>query len=286
MQALLAFLKKYFYWLLFLGLEAFSVMLLFWFNTYQASAWYTAANSVAGRVNGWYAEAVSYINLKQANTQLTAQNTYLQTQVAALREELDKVNRKEGINERSVRDSLKGYEMIHARVISNSLHKEKNYIVINKGEADGVKVDMGVVGGGGVVGIVFLTSSHYSLVLPVLHVKSNISCRVRHSQYFGSLQWTGGSTTTAYLYDIPRYARIGKGAFVETSGYSAIFPPGIFVGRVTEVSNAPDGLSLQLKVNLGTDFANLTDVDVVYTHHKAQVDGLYRKLDEFETKKK
>ena len=286
MQALLDFLKKYSYWLLFLGLEAFSLILLFRFNTYQASVWYTAANSVAGKMNGWYAEAISYVNLKQTNTRLTAQNTYLQTQVAALREVLDKTTETPSINERSVMDSLAGYELIPAQVVSNSLRKEKNYIIINRGEADGVQANMGVVGGGGVVGTVFLTGSHYSLVLPVLHVKSNISCRIRHSRYFGSLQWNGGSSTSAYLCDIPRYARIGKGSFVETSGYSSIFPPGIFVGRVTEVTNAPDGLSLQLRVNLGTDFARLTDVNVVYNKERKQVENLHQQLKDFELTKK
>ena len=82
------------------------------------------------------------------------------------------------------------------------------------------------------------------------------------------------------------YARIGKGSFVETSGYSSIFPPGIFVGRVTEVTNAPDGLSLQLRVNLGTDFARLTDVNVVYNKERKQVENLHQQLKDFELTKK
>ena len=51
-----------------------------------------------------------------------------------------------------------------AKVVSNSAERADNYLVIDKGEDDGVKPEMGVVGGGGVVGIVYLTGKHHSLV--------------------------------------------------------------------------------------------------------------------------
>ena len=50
---------------------------------------------------------------------------------------------------------------------------------------------------------------------------------------------------------------------VETSGYSAIFPKGISVGKIIGIYNSPDGLSYRLKVHLSTDFACLRDVCVL-----------------------
>ena len=64
------------------------------------------------------------------------------------------------------------------------------------------------------------------------------------------------------------------GQAVETSGYSAVFPPGIFVGRVRKVRNSSDGQSYRLDVTLGTNFANLRDVSVVTTPYKAEIDTL------------
>lgn len=78
----------------------------------------------------------------------------------------------------------------------------------------------------------------------------------------------------AYVDDIPRYARVKKGEAVETSGYSSVFPPGIFVGRIRSISNSPDGQSYKLDVTLGTNFANLRDVEVVATPYKAEIDTL------------
>ena len=72
-------------------------------------------------------------------------------------------------------------------------------LLINKGTADGVRSEMGVVNGSGVVDIVYLTSSHHSIVIPVLNSKSSISCKIKKSDYFGFLKWDGGSSEYAYV---------------------------------------------------------------------------------------
>lgn len=284
MNALIDFIKKYNYWVVFILLEVISLTLLFRYNKYQGSVWFTQTNSVAAKVNGIYTDMESYIHLDEVNRHLTKQNTVLQLQVNQLREQLAEATKEENINDRHILDTLQGYKIYNARVVSSSIIKHDNYIVIDKGEADGIKPEMGVVGGGGVVGVVCITNTHYSLVLPIINVKSSISCRIRRSGYYGSLRWKGTSIYYANLVDIPQYAKAKKGDAIETSGYSTIFPPGLFVGKVREVSNAPDGLSLQLLVNLGTNFGNLRDVCVFENLHKADVQELYDKLNKTEEK--
>lgn len=274
MHNLLEFLKKYNYWFLFIVLEIISGTLLFHFNQFQGSVWFTSANEVVARIDRQYADMMAFIRLKQVNKDLTRQNIRLQRQVNELRAALSKANHVPTPTERQVLDSLKGYSLIEARVVSNSILKSENYIVIDKGQDDGVHTEMGVIASGGVVGIVVYAGRHYSMILPTINVKSNISCRIRHSNYFGSLQWDGGSSLYAYLNDVPRYAKIKVGDYVETSGYSTVFPSGIFVGRVVSVDNAPDGLSLQMKVNLSTDFGALSDVCVVVNDERAELESL------------
>ena len=150
-----------------------------------------------------------------------------------------------------------------AKVVSNSVNSHDNLITIDKGSADGISKDMGVVSGNGVVGIVYMVSKHYSVVMPVINSHSRVSCSIRGRGYFGYLHWTGGASNIAYVEDIPRHAHFKRGDWVETSGYSSIFPPGIIVGKIVEVYNSPDGLSYRLKVNLSTDFGNLRDVCVI-----------------------
>lgn len=88
-------------------------------------------------------------------------------------------------------EMLSNYRLIPAKVVDNSIDKPQNFITINKGTADGVREDMGVACGNGVVGIVYLVSKHYSVVIPVLNTESNISCAINGRGYFGYLHWRG-----------------------------------------------------------------------------------------------
>ena len=251
-----------------------SLALLFRFNSYQGSVWFSAANSAVARIDGFYGNTLAYINLNEVNKDLTARNIQLQREAELLRSQLHQFTKDTTLTEQIMHEKLKDYTMIPATVVSNSNERDNNYLVIDKGTIDGIKPEMGVVGGGGVVGIVYLTGPHRSLVIPVTNRKSSISCRVRGQSYFGYLQWDGSSMRRAYVDDIPRYARVKKGEAVETSGYSSVFPPGIFVGRIRSISNSPDGQSYKLDVTLGTNFANLRDVEVVATPYKAEIDTL------------
>ena len=160
-------------------------------------------------------------------------------------------------------EMLRTYKLIPAKVVSNSLNKRDNFITLDKGSADGIKKDMGVVCGTGVVGIVYLTSLHYSVVIPVLNSQSNISVSIRGRGYFGYLHWSGGGSGIAYVDDVPLHAHFKLHDQIVTSGYSSVFPPGILAGTILHVYNSSDGLSYRLMIRLSTDFGNLRDVCVI-----------------------
>ena len=264
MKNLLAFLTKYYHWLMLLLLEVASGVLLFQYNSYQGSVWFSSANVVVGKVYEWDASVRSFFSLTRSNEELTLRNFYLERQVSQLRRLYGDLTRDTTIMERQELEVLSRYQLIPAKVVSNTLNKNDNLITIDKGRADGVEKDMAVACGTGVVGVVYMTSDHYSVIIPVLNVTSSrISCAIRGRGYFGYLQWYGGDPSVAYFEDIPRHARFKRGDWVETSGYSAIFPPGILVGKIEKIYNSVDGLSYRLKVRLSTDFACLRDVAVI-----------------------
>ena len=124
------------------------------------------------------------------------------------------------------------------------------------------------------VGVVYMVSEHYSIVMPVLNVNSRVSCTIRKRGYFGYLRWSGGDPTVAYVEDIPRHAHFKRGDWVETNGYSSIFPQGVPAGKIIQVYNSSDGLSYRLKVRLATDFGNLRDVYVLSDKSIAERAGL------------
>lgn len=274
MRNLLDFLQRNNHFFVFLLLEALSFALMFRFNSYHGSVCFTAANSAVTKVDGLFQQTAAFLRLSEVNGELTKSNIRLQEENNALRDALADATRDTTLTERLMREKLAGYDMLPAKVVSNGCGRANDFLVIDRGESDGVRPEMGVVGGGGVVGIVYLTGSHNSLVIPITNRKSSVSCRVRGQGYFGFLQWDGTSRRRATLDEVPRYARVKRGDVVETSGYSAVFPPGIFVGRVRSVGNSSDGQSFKLDVVLGTNFANLRDVAVVTTPYKAEIDTL------------
>ena len=263
MRNLLDFLARHNHWILFLFLEVVSFVLLFQYNSYQGSVWFSSANAVTGKVYAAKASVDQYFSLVEVNRQLTARNLYLEREVSKMAEAQATLAHDTTYLERLQRSMLARYKSIPARVVSNSLDKLDNFITIDKGSADGVKKDMGVACGYGVVGIVYLVNTHYSVVIPVLNNKSNISCSIDGRDYFGYLHWSGDAPNIAYLDDVPRHARFKIGDRVVTSGYSAVFPEGLLVGKVKKVFNSEDGLSYRVQVVLSTDFANLRDVCVI-----------------------
>lgn len=264
MRNLLNFLIRYNYWFLFLLLEVASFVLLFRFNHYQQSIYFTSANEVSGKVYEVSGGIASYFNLKSANDDLLDRNMSLEQRVSALQKAL----LEKGMDSVKLKSldlvSPDAYQIFKARAIKNSVNLVDNYIVLDKGRSAGIQPEMGVVGVNGVVGIVYKVSPHYSLVISLLNSKSSISCKILGSDYFGYLKWENGDSRYAYLKDLPRHAEFNLGDTVVTSGYSAVFPEGIMVGTVDDMSDSHDGLSYLLKIKLSTDFGRLSNVRVIF----------------------
>lgn len=265
MHNLTEFLAKHNHWFVFLVLEVVSMVLLFRCNSYQGSVWFSSANAVTGKVYEWDSAVESFFSLSGVNSQLTQRNAFLEQQVRMLDDSIARLTRSQeaAVTRLSSMVPFQGCRLIPAKVVANMVNRYDNLITIDKGSADGVKRDMGVVCGMGVVGIVYLVSEHYSIVIPALNSHSNISCTIQRRGYFGYLRWRGGSSQLAYLEDVPRHAHFKLGDNVVTSGYSSVFPPGVMVGKVLHVFNSADGLSYRVQVKLSTDFARLRDVCLV-----------------------
>ncbi len=86
MRNLLDFLARHYHWFLFLLLETVSVILLFRYNSYQGSVWFSSANAVAGKVYAWSSAVEQYFSLTEVNEKLTQRNLYLERQLSAVAE--------------------------------------------------------------------------------------------------------------------------------------------------------------------------------------------------------
>lgn len=272
------------HWLVFILLETMSAVMLFNAGRYQGSVWLTAANSFVATTTEWEAGLAAYMRLGEVNRSLVAENVALQVNIDSLRSELYRLRRDTaGLTDR-MRRPVRGLIVTEAQVVSNSVTRRDNFLTLSRGELDGVRPEMGVVSGLGVVGIVYKTSAHYSIVVSVLNSHSEISCRLRGSDFFGYLRWRGGSTREATLEEVPRHATVRRGDVVETSGFSDVFPPGIFVGRVVSKETSPDGLSYTIRVRLGADPSLVRDVVVFANPRHQELDTLQTRVANLEQK--
>lgn len=262
MRNLINFIIDHYHWALFLLLEVIGLTLFFSRDGYQRTSLISSTNSVVGWIYEGKSKVTTFFNLAQTNEELTSANVYLNLRVKQLQDELEKLQDAEAPRKDSL-NPLAGYKVIPAKVVNNSVHLKDNLLTIDKGTADGVDKDMGVVSGNGVVGIVYMAGTHYSIVIPVLNSHSNISCMIERRRYFGYLHWTGGASNMAYVDDVPRHAHFKLYERMVTSGYSTVFPEGIPVGKIIHVYNSPDGVSYRIQVHLYTDFSTLRDVMVI-----------------------
>lgn len=263
MRKLLQFLYKNNHWFLFILLEVASVILIFRFNSYQHSVYLTSANAVYGKAMELTYSVTSYFHLKSINEELLDRNMELEKRIAVL-DNIIRESKSIEAEERLLRTShLSNYKLYAAHVVNNSIINVDNYITINKGSNDGIKADMGVVNGNGVVGIVYKTSPKYSLVMSLLNSRIDFSCKILSSNYHGNFVWEYGNSSFAYLRDLPRHATFSLGDTIVTSGHSGIFPEGVMVGTIDDVSDIDDGLSYYLRIKLSVDFGKLDGVRVI-----------------------
>ena len=174
MHNLIEFFIRYKYWFVFLLLEACSLIMLFRSNSYQGSVYFTTANTVAGTYYSVISDLTSFFGLKEVNEGLSSDNARLLLQIQELKDEVSKLK----TDTVETQGYGLGHKLIDAKVVNATLHRNNNLITINKGSADGVHPEMGVICSRGVVGIVSMTSEHYSIVKPLVNTTSTSSCRL------------------------------------------------------------------------------------------------------------
>lgn len=258
MKSLLNFIYKYHYFILFILLECLSVFLVIQYNNYQHSSFINSSSSLSGNVYSSMHGVTQYFNLKEKNKELVET-------VARYSNQDKKAFKENTISLSEIYDSVfvQQYEYVAAQVINNSVNKQNNYLTLNVGRKQGVKKGMAVVSQKGAIGIVKDVSENYASVISILNQNLKISAMVKKNSYFGTLQWEGNNYQYTTLYDLPNHISLQKGDTIITSGYSAIFPKGEFLGRVNMVQKSEGGEFLYVRVKLAEDFKKLTNVFVV-----------------------
>ena len=115
----------------------------------------------------------------------------------------------------------------------------------------------------GIVGVVRNVSENYASVISLLNTKLGISVKLKKNGYFGSASWSGMHYTDLSVKEIPNHVPIMIGDTIITSGYSTIFPEGIFIGTINKFTQKEGSNFYNISVKLSTNFKTLSYVYVV-----------------------
>ena len=261
MYKLIEFIRRIYVVLLFIVIEAIAL------NYYAHSSYYTQAKilSHANRVTGGVQSAIfgvrHYFTLRHENELLSERIADLEMELAVYREQVAAA----GIDSLQPHiDELSQYRYTTARIVSNSIARDRNYITLNSGIMHGVTENMAVISPDGVmVGYVIGCSERYSVVMPLLNIDFRTSGKIAGDDHFGSISWGGGSPYKMEMTELSKYADIEVGDEVVSSGLSHYFPEGVKIGYVESYSLNDTQTAYDVVIRLAADVTKISNVIVI-----------------------
>jgi len=258
MRYLFDFLRKQYFYFLFLFLEIISMVLLFNHNAYQNSAFAHISSNMTGSLLEISSNIYDYFSLREKNRMLSEDNAKLHSNLPGSFYTADSASF-------YLHDTIYQleYKYISAKVISNTTNKRSNFLMLSKGRKQGIENHMGVIIGNRIVGQVVSVSEHFSWVMSVLNKDSRISGKFKKNDQLVNIEWNGGSYLTGDVKEIPNHVVIEKGDTIITSGNSDIFPEGLLIGTIDEFTITQDENFNKARLLFLTDFNSLSYVEVI-----------------------
>lgn len=186
---------------------------------------------------------------------IESENIELRRQLEALKEELN------------ITYTLSDYEYLNATVISRNVGYWYNKITIDKGTYNGVKKDMVVINSNGLIGKVIRTTTFTADVrlLTTSDTNNKISVHISNgdNNLYGLINGYDYENNILELEGISNTRDVNIGDYVYTSGLGGIFPSGILIGSVTEITTDSYDLAKIIKVKPASDFNNLNYVSIL-----------------------
>ena len=290
MYRLARILKRYYPVILFVILEMTTINFYAHSTSYTRATLLATANHITGRVSSLFITISDYFSLAKTNKMLLERLARAESQLAtptpytfvdtepivtqsdtppitdtSIDNADDVVTTADDKNSSVQPQSLiaEKYRFTTARIISNSIARQDNFFVIDKGTKDGITENMAILApNGGVAGYVYSCSENFAVCMSILNRRFSIGGQIKNTDFFGSAAWDGTDTREVTLTEIPRYAQVAEGDTI-LSAYSLRFPPGCPVGTVLSAGESPDGTTQIIRLRLTARIGALSDVLVV-----------------------
>lgn len=186
---------------------------------------------------------------------IEAENIELRRQLETLKEELN------------INYTLSDYEYLNATVVNRNVGYWHNKITINKGTYNGVEKDMVVISSKGLIGKVIKTSTFTSDVrlITTSDTSNKISVHISNgdNNLYGLINSYDYNKNVLELEGISNTKDVNIGDYVYTSGLGGVFPTGILIGIVEEITTDSYDLAKIIKVKPSADFNDINYVSIL-----------------------
>lgn len=219
-------------------------------------------------------------NLKNLSDVMT-ENEQLRAKIDELTTELNsvKLEQYELDNLRTLYDldqKYPSYEKVAANVIGKSSGNWFHIFTIDKGSNDGIEVDMNVIAGSGLVGIVTDVGPNYAKVTSIINDTSKVSGMVTTTSdnlvVSGSLQSMNENMVIEFNNLNDRDGKVAVNDPVVTSAVSSVYQQGILIGYISSIETDSNNLTCSGTITPAVDFEHLEEV-LVILNKKQQIDN-------------
>lgn len=278
MRNVFIFIKRYAVFILFLTLQVLSLYMLFSYNRFHNSYYGMISGEIAGRINYQVNNIEEYFSLRKENKKLRELNARLRSLIPSGNVLADTTSKiiMDSIYIDSVKQYLQ-YEYLSAKIISNSVFLQQNYLTLHRGSDQGVELNMAVIGTDGIIGTVVGVSKNMSIVMGLLHKQSKVIAVLKKGSGLGEITWDGKDPRYLLLRKIPKTVVAKIGDEVVSSPYSDKFPPGTKIGWVVEVKQDSETNTYILKVKTAVDFYNVQHAYIVKNYLGKEMDDIKNK---------
>lgn len=267
MQQIFNFIVRFKTGLTFLLLMFVALFLTVEAHSYHTSKWVSSTNFISASIFEFKSGITDYIGLYSENEKLTLENTRLRNKLLNLEE-----NAIFDQDSLILKDST--FISFPVKLISNSYLKTDNYLLLNKGEKDGMYENMGIISSQGIVGIVEETTANYARVISILNSNISINAKLKKSNHFGSLTWNAKQPNFVELVDVPRSAVLKVGDSVVTGGNSLIFPENLPIGEISDFQLNENQGYYDISIKLFNDMTSLKNLYAIQFNRRKEASFL------------
>jgi rod shape-determining protein MreC len=216
-------------------------------------------SGVAVRIEGTFTTIQDLGRLREENARLSQEVEDLRARVVRLQEaEIENRSLREQLG---FRQTYPAYDLLPVEVVGRDPSNYLQYLTVDKGTTDGIRVGSVVVVPQGLLGRVVAVGSNFSKILLITDASSSVNVLLQSSRATGVASGQlGGTLLMKY---IPQGEVVRLGDMVLTSGLGGNFPKGLIVGRVTEVRQKDIELFQEAVVESLIDFQRLEVVYVI-----------------------